>query len=780
MDTFKNFSTILKGWFETHDIPERLQRKLFEKIRDDVFDAGDSFSLAMVTNEESEESLEVSQGESDGEGETELNECDNNDKEYVLLSTRDLQAKEDIWLVDHCCTFRLRGFREHLEANEELRKRLARILSLTLSNNNVKEDTQSIFDHMWKKVGSYRLGASADSGDSQYDSYWFIHDEVGSAIRVITDEPGNMKLEPMPVCFPEKGAVFSVMWCIEDMEEGTIATRKAVSVLETADAGGKEALEIMYETENGETYVEAKKTCVESWQRLVNTLEKTTSVDKSFSKQSTVPLPVITEVENPLRVFTDSELVSVNLTDTANFVLIDLPEEADVVWISHDLIENPNDFQNAKYISQFPEERIFTSKQGLLKLIQNNLGYVDWYQVGYDTVSQLREFIGDYMVREARLKGGDITNVVSQEHIRHLRNEDGTNLWITKPVNLARSIDMTISSNFDALVKAAETGPKVVCKYIANTATLRGRKFDLRFIVAVRSFFSEQTPLEAYVYNVFWTRFALEDYALDEFDCYEKHWTVMNYANPEKLVQLHDQEFIKELNNEYAAKGYGFSIWEGVVCPKILKMLHEVLGAVEVKSTGHNRCRAIYGIDVMLRETICANSGEKTLEPSLLEITYAPDCRRACKYHPDFFNDVFRTLFLGTPSCMTRLSGPAPPTPAAAFCPPRGDSVPPLPAEAGEKKKKKNPNRFPRAPLSFPAKPPSFVFPARLVGRRAPESLRPENLEIPDPFSKGAPKKEASVFFRCRPSFSRRRSMGTERFPKQKPPAARREAVRPQ
>lgn len=34
------------------------------------------------------------------------------------------------------------------------------------------------------------------------------------------------------------------------------------------------------------------------------------------------------------------------------------------------------------------------------------------------------------------------------------------------------------------------------------------------------------------------------------------------------------------------------------------------------------------------------------MQPQILEVNFNPDCDRACKYHPTFFNDVFSTLFL--------------------------------------------------------------------------------------------------------------------------------------
>lgn len=58
--------------------------------------------------------------------------------------------------------------------------------------------------------------------------------------------------------------------------------------------------------------------------------------------------------------------------------------------------------------------------------------------------------------------------------------------------------------------------------------------------------------------------------------------------------------------------------------------------------------RAMYAIDLMLdwRDTMQNNEKSKTIEPMICEINFIPDCTRACKYHPSFFNDVFNTLFL--------------------------------------------------------------------------------------------------------------------------------------
>ena len=83
--------------------------------------------------------------------------------------------------------------------------------------------------------------------------------------------------------------------------------------------------------------------------------------------------------------------------------------------------------------------------------------------------------------------------------------------------------------------------------------------------------------------------------------------------------------------------------WSGIN-EKIKKMLRNVFIAVGSKypEMHDDRSRAYYGIDVMI--------DADNMEPKLLEITFSPDCKRGCEYYPTFYDEVFQTLFLDTPS----------------------------------------------------------------------------------------------------------------------------------
>lgn len=100
-------------------------------------------------------------------------------------------------------------------------------------------------------------------------------------------------------------------------------------------------------------------------------------------------------------------------------------------------------------------------------------------QSTYNLETNLSELIGDYCSR---------------------KRDGRDNLWILKPWNMARTIDTTVTENLSAIIRLMETGPKICQKYIEHPALFNGKKFDLRYIVLVRSI----QPLEILLSDVFW------------------------------------------------------------------------------------------------------------------------------------------------------------------------------------------------------------------------------------------------------------------------------------
>lgn len=70
---------------------------------------------------------------------------------------------------------------------------------------------------------------------------------------------------------------------------------------------------------------------------------------------------------------------------------------------------------------------------------------------------------------------------------------------------MARTIDTTVTDNLSAIIRLMETGPKICQKYIEHPALFNGKKFDLRYIVLVRS----MKPLEIFLADSFWVMWIL-------------------------------------------------------------------------------------------------------------------------------------------------------------------------------------------------------------------------------------------------------------------------------
>ncbi|TKY72867.1 Tubulin--tyrosine ligase protein 12 [Spatholobus suberectus] len=466
-----------------------------------------------------------------------------------------------------------------------------------------------IINAMWHYLMTYRL---ADEEKLDETSVWYVMDELGSALRH-SDEP-NFRVAPflfMPEGNLASAVSFSILWPTQNVQKGDECTRDFLLGIGEDKQRSARLTTWFHTPENYFIHAYEKHN-----QKLLSTSLIPPTMQSSETRSIRQP------DGHPLRVYTDIPHVEEYLTHP-EFAITKEPKDADIIWTSVQVDEDmkkATGITDQQYINQFPFEACLVMKHHLAETIQKAHGSPQWLQPTYNLETHLPQLIGDYCVR---------------------KKEGLDNLWILKPWNMARTIDTTVTDNLPAIIRLMETGPKICQKYIEQPALFQGKKFDLRYIVLVRSMHS----LEIFLSDCFWVRIANNQYSLDRSSLfeYETHFTVMNYRGRINYKSAND--FVREFEEEHQVK------WLDIHT-RVRNMIRSVFEAAAVAHPEMHSptSRAMYGVDVML---------DSSFQPKLLEVTYCPDCTRACKYDMDivvgeggvakgcdFFNNVFRCLFL--------------------------------------------------------------------------------------------------------------------------------------
>lgn len=92
-------------------------------------------------------------------------------------------------------------------------------------------------------------------------------------------------------------------------------------------------------------------------------------------------------------------------------------------------------------INQFPYENVVTVKDLLAIVCKRVEDSSKWLPLTYNLQFELPKFVSYFQSIE--------------------KQESLDNLWIIKPFNLARSIDMYVTKNLNQIIRLQETGPKV-------------------------------------------------------------------------------------------------------------------------------------------------------------------------------------------------------------------------------------------------------------------------------------------------------------------------------
>lgn len=521
-------------------------------------------------------------------------------------------------MVDHAWTFRLDTAKQQLKTVPGLLGRMCGIMGVdTETIVSQAMQIEKVLVSMWRHVQTYSVNASGLEVENRMP-IWYIVDEVGSAIRH-SDTP-NFRM--VPFMHVDEQVTYSLLFPIKEVEEGDFVTRDFVEGVTEPENRGVLLLPWKYTDFESYSY-EFKEPPVEYF--LQGRIEETLPEPDTVS-------PII-DPNRPLRVFTQYSMIRENLTDAA-FELTEDEETADILWYTKHFkgYKELSETMPNRFINQFPFENVLTIKDLLCIVARRSSqkhfdeetleSHPKWLPTTFNLRTELVEFASYYQNRAAE-KGFD-------------------NHWIVKPFNLARGLDTHITPHIAQIMRHSETGPKIAQKYIENPVLfyrpeIQGNvKFDIRYVVLLKE--AGKSP-EVYMYNNFFLRFANKPYELNDFDEYEKHFTVMNYVANANLHHMKCDEFLTEWSKQYPDMP-----WQEIE-DQIAQAFKELFQAAVSKpppcGIGRSpQSRAVYAADVML-----AWENDK-MQIKVLEMNWTPDCQRACQYYESFYNDIFKCLFL--------------------------------------------------------------------------------------------------------------------------------------
>lgn len=593
-------------------VPEHLWLNLCHKLTNQVFDAGEKLSLVLVDygdeeEEERPESAPVWMLMAGEEG----------------LQTNDVNA---VYLVDHAWTYKVDVARKHLEEIPTLLHRMTVIMGVDVDSTSAEEQVEQVLQKMWRYNSTYTINAGENTPIESQMPVWFIPDEIGCALTH-SDEP-SFRLVPF-IHLPEQ-ITYSILFPVRDIAEGEFATRDFVENLSEIGSKRREALLVPWQqqdmrsedfsqTEPQDTYFQAGR------------------IEESLPDSGTQQAPQV-DRNRPLRVYSEYEYINRFLTDDAFEVVAD-EADADVLWyMSHfKSFKELSDNSPNKFVNQFPFENVLTVKDLLSCICRRSVGQGEQFNL------ETLEAVPKWLPVTFNLNT-EMPKFVS--YFQHREDKALDNHWIIKPWNLARGLDMQITNNLTHILRLPTTGPKIAQKYVEAPVLFHRNdivngtavKFDVRYVILLKS---AADPLEAYVYKNFFLRFSNKEFSLDHFDDYEKHFTVMNYTETAPLKHLPCAEFLQEWPKQFPEHS-----WAGVeekICEMIREILQNAVKEAPPKGLAPNlQSRALYAADIILEWT-----GDKVeIQPKMLEINWMPDCARACNYYPDFYNDIFKLLFL--------------------------------------------------------------------------------------------------------------------------------------
>lgn len=198
IDKYNEFVRLHGNQLTSSGVPQTFWHTLCRKLNEQIFDAGDAFSLMMIEYDEGERQKE--------------------DPLFTVVVSKpdgiQVANSTEIYLIDHAWTYRLHNAREQLRQIPALLNRLS--IMMGCSDLDTEDAIECVMESMWRYNQMYAIGSSSDSNEIPIEDrmpVWYIMDEVGSAINH-SDSP-NFRVVPF-MHLPE-GITYSLMFPTEDL-----------------------------------------------------------------------------------------------------------------------------------------------------------------------------------------------------------------------------------------------------------------------------------------------------------------------------------------------------------------------------------------------------------------------------------------------------------------------------------------------------------------------------------------------------------------------------------